>query len=63
MVAETEDLMFEYCMTTEKMRNVCVIEGGKESPYGRMRKPGPTTLTGLKTMDIQKLFENPENNY
>ena len=38
MVAETEDLIIEYCMTTEKIRNLCAKEGEEESLYGRMRK-------------------------
>ena len=38
MVAETEDLIIEYCMTTEKITNLCAKEGEKESLYGRMRK-------------------------
>ena len=38
MVAETEDLIIEYCMTTEKITNLCAKEGEEESPYARMRK-------------------------
>ena len=38
MVAETEDLILEYCMTTEKIINLCAKEGEEESRYGRMRK-------------------------
>ena len=38
MVAETEDLIIEYCMTTEKITNLCFKEGEEESLYGRMRK-------------------------
>ena len=38
MVAETEDLIIEYCMTTEKITNLCSKEGEKESLYSRMRK-------------------------
>ena len=38
MVAETEDLTIEYCMTTEKITNLCAKEGEEESLYGRMRK-------------------------
>ena len=38
MVAETEDLIIEYCMTTEKITNLCAKEGEEESLYGRMRK-------------------------
>ena len=38
MVAETEDLIIEYCMTTEKMTNLCAKEGEEESLYARMRK-------------------------
>ena len=38
MVAETEDLIIEYCMTTEKVTNLCAKEGEEESLYGRMRK-------------------------
>ena len=37
-VAETEDLIIEYCMTTEKITNLCTKEGEEESLYGRMRK-------------------------
>ena len=38
MVAETEDLIIEYCMATEKITNLCAKEGEKESLYGRMRR-------------------------
>ena len=38
MVAETEDLILEYCMITEKIINLCAKEGEEESRYGRMRK-------------------------
>ena len=38
MVAETEDLIIEYCMTTEKITNLCAKEGEKDSLYSRMRK-------------------------
>ena len=38
MVAETEDLVIEYCMTTEKITNLCAKVGEEESLYGRMRK-------------------------
>ena len=38
MVAETEDLIIEYCKTTEKITNLCAKEGEEESLYGRMRK-------------------------
>ena len=38
VVAETEDLITEYCMTTEKITNLCTKEGEEESLYGRMRK-------------------------
>ena len=37
-VAETGDLIIEYCMTTEKITNPCAKEGEEESLYGRMRK-------------------------
>ena len=38
MVAEAEDLIIKYCMTTENITNLYVKEGEKESPYGRIRK-------------------------
>ena len=38
MVAETEDLIIEYCMTIEKITNLCAKEGEEESLYGGMRK-------------------------
>ena len=38
LVAETEDLIIEYCMTTEKITNLCAKEGEEESLYARMRK-------------------------
>ena len=38
MVAETEDLIIEYCITTEKITNLCAKEGEEESFCGRMRK-------------------------
>ena len=38
MVAETEDLIIEYCMTTEKITNLCAKEGEEESLYARMRR-------------------------
>ena len=38
LVAETEDLIIEYCMTTEKITNLYAKEGEEESLYGRMRK-------------------------
>ena len=38
MVAEAEDLIIEYCMTTEKITNLCAKEGADESLYGRTRK-------------------------
>ena len=31
MVAETEDLIMEYCMTTEEITSLCVKEGEKQS--------------------------------
>ena len=37
LVAETEDLIIEYCMT-EKITNLCAKEGEEESLYARMRK-------------------------
>ena len=68
MVAETEDLILEYCMTTEKIINLCAKEGEEESRYGRMRKrhlrdwPDDTFRISLQTMDIQRLFQTSENN-
>ena len=39
MVPETEDLIIEYCMTTEKIKkNLCAKEGEEKSLYARMRK-------------------------
>ena len=41
MVAETEDLIIEYCRTIESITNLCVSlvkEGERGSPYGRMGK-------------------------
>ena len=38
MVAETEDLIMEYCMTTEKITNMCAKVGEEKSLYGRIRK-------------------------
>ena len=38
MVAETEDVIIKYCMTTENITNLCIKEGVKESSYSRMRK-------------------------
>ena len=38
MVAETEDLIIEYCMITEKITNMCAKEGEEESLYGRMKE-------------------------
>ena len=38
LVAEPEDLIIEYCMTTEKITNLCAKEGEEESLYARMRK-------------------------
>ena len=38
MVAETEDLIVEYCMTTENITHLCINEGEKECSYSRMRK-------------------------
>ena len=37
MVAETEDLIIEYCMTTEKIINLCAKEGERENLYVRLR--------------------------
>ena len=39
MVAETENLKIEYCMTMKKITNLCAKVGEEESLYGRMRKP------------------------
>ena len=38
MVAETEDLIIKYCMTAEKITNLCAKVEEEESLYGRMRK-------------------------
>ena len=38
MVAETEDLIIEYCMTTEKTKNLCTKVREEESLYGKMGK-------------------------
>ena len=62
MVAETEDLIIEYCRTIENITNMCVKEGEGGSPYDRIGKRHFEKISGLKTKDTQELFQNSENN-
>ena len=67
MVAGTEDLIIECCMTTEKITNLCAKEGEKESLYSRMRKrhlrDWPDDTLRIKDKGHSNLFQSSENNY
>ena len=67
MVAETEDLIIEYCMTTDKITNLRAKEGEKESLYSRMRKrhlrDWPDETLRIKDDGHSKSIQSSENNY